>query len=147
MGKGGGALSPPTHKKLVQIKHAQKRCEAPPPPLMAELRDMERFEHSFSTRDSLLIKTFWAGKVVQELHLTTEDELNPQPPQDQGQAQLISDALHCLTLSETSLSQKVHGILLDSEDELTGNQKPLLSDGTLNWSKISEYFDASEAVI
>ncbi len=118
---------------------------------MAELRDMERFEHSFSTRDSLLIKTFWAGKVVQELHLTTEDELNPpchQPPQyHQGQAQLISDALHCLTLSETSLSQKVHGILLDSEDELTGNQKPLLSDGTLNWSKLSEYFDAREAVM
>ena len=113
---------------------------------------MEVFLHKFRTHDSQLIRSFWAGKMVQDLHMATEDELkaagqsSSPPSHGQRQAEHVADALQCLVLSETSLSQKVQDILTDGEGEppsLRG-ESPLLSDGTLNWSKLSRYFDASE---
>ena len=86
--------------------------------------------------------------MIGELHLTTEDELNrsPNPSHHQNLSQLLSDALQCLSVSETSLSPKVHGILMGGKDDLSSEEKekPLLSDGTLNWPEISKYFDISE---
>lgn len=129
---------------------------------------MEEFAE-FPSFSSNLIRSFWAGKLIQELHLT-EDELhtssrtresshdhsNPphSPPpniNDQGQPSqlLISDALQCLAQCETSLSPRVRGIVTGHEQQESAEFASdghilCTSNGTLDWSEVANYLDKGE---
>ena len=108
--------------------------------------------------DSLLVKSFWAGKMIQGLHLTTMDELNRlpmpssphhTPSHHQGQetspaSPNVVDAFHCISQSKTSLSQKVQQTLASGKGEHSNKENPLLDDGTLNWNRILKYFEMSK---
>lgn len=104
----------------------------------------------FSNASSQLVKSFWAGKVLQELRLTEEDLSSikdaaeghlPPSPHDT----LISDALCCLATCETSLSVRVHSIVTSEEIKegtamYSETPSVMHSDGTLNWTQLTEWY-------
>ena len=126
---------------------------------------MEGFALRFSTSGSQLVKSFWAGKIIQQLHLTeedlerglatptgfsagtaatpfslpTSDSTTPasQPP--------LEEVFKCLARCETSLSPRVHAMICSCTKEATSHAlpvggAPMHSDGTLDWTKVAQYF-------
>lgn len=122
----------------------------------------------YSNATSQLVKSFWAGKVLQDLHLTEKDlgiiskksskdtaegetlHLPPSIPHDA----LTSDALCCLATCETSLSVRVRSVVTgegigeETETPSSGvmahsddRTKLMFSDGTLNWTQLTGYLE------
>ena len=114
----------------------------------------------FFNATSQLVKSFWAGKVLQGLDLT-EDDLDiaskdaaegatlDLPPRPSPHDSLTSDALCCLATCETSLSARVHSVVTGEETETpssgamvhSDDRAVICSDGTLNWTQLTEYLE------
>ena len=130
----------------------------------------EELEIFISQKESsALVKSFWAGKLLQKLKLGKddrdkladyllchEDRLTPQfkltphqsfDNQSHSLSNIITEALSTLTICETSLSARVHRLLtvcVQTTDSAVGPQNDhpqylLEPDATLNWRLVSKY--------
>lgn len=124
---------------------------------------MEELVENFSSSNSTLIKSFWAGKLIQKLqdddHQTSSlqgeqpavltSSNPPCPPcshvdnQESPYQQLILESLHCLKKLETSLSPRVHDIIADGVEAPSSSvEKEIIQpNGTLNWNVVSRYIN------
>lgn len=115
-------------------------------------------EESFFSSTSQLVKSFWAGKIIQKSKrgLTTaskhgEDTLpmspsasNPLAPHRDSKL-FLEQAFSSVRNCGTSLSPRVHKTIGGTVDTGVPLGEALLrKDGTLNWSRVTRYFDAGE---
>ena len=124
---------------------------------------MESFLENFISQKQFLIKSFWAGKLLQELKLSEDgqDKLTDYLESNKGTSSprlvlhpsltsdylghslpyLISEAMTSLKVKETSLSPRVHELVTESPPMLFQHDSPCLLEcsATLNWSVVSKY--------
>lgn len=107
---------------------------------------LERFSSSADTFQP--VRSFWAGKLIQELHLTEEQISSLKESAatfDHIDKPHLREALQCLNSCETSLSPRVHGLIcgetapLSLPPGLVGGASPMLESGTLNWTRVPHY--------
>lgn len=114
-------------------------------------------EGSFTNSTSQLVKSFWAGKIIQQLELTKERlseedtlQMSPNPPHREGKLSplLLEQALGSVRICATSLSPRVRDVICGGSEMVDAavplGVTPVHSDGTLDWSSVASYFDASE---
>lgn len=114
-----------------------------------EIISMEGYVLKFSSQSSALVKSFWAGKIIQTLthstsSSTTASGSSPSREHDDQplvQQELVSAALDCLKRHETSLSARVFDTISQSECNESDEEclKFLDAEGTLNWEVVSQY--------
>lgn len=110
---------------------------------------MEDLVHNFSTEESHLVKSFWAGKLIQDLQLAEGNPLlASQTSPRKSPSQILIDAFQCVERHETSLSPRVHSIIVGGRNREVHSSiekgRLLCSNGTLDWSEVTKILDGGE---
>lgn len=153
---------------------------------------MENILKNFSSschHNSCHIKSFWAGKLIQGLHFTTDNFIStqaaassenpptlpsapskpPPPPESSTPSKefqvspdhshgcraqplpqdIISTALQCLDEKGTSLSPKVHEVILGvSESNILHEEGDIVTNkATLDWGVVSKYINKGNIIV